>query len=304
MQIFFELIEKVAMADAPVVITGQRGTGKELVARAIHDLSPRRRGPFIKVNCAALDGNLLECGLFGHVKGAFPGANNPRIGRFEAAYGGTIFFDEIGDIPPATQIKLLRTLEENEIERVGAHHPIKIDVRIISATHKNLEELIAHGRLREDLYFRINVFPITCPPLCDRTEDIPIIVQHLIQRNNLKTDKNITGATPEAIEKMTAYAWPGNVRELRNAIDYAFALCSSTYIGIKHLPAAIGRTASNTSNNIIDKVNLGKRAELIRALRQTGGNRSEAARILGISRVTVWKQIKKFGINIPRELTV
>jgi len=301
MQIFFELIEKVAMADAPVVITGQRGTGKELVARAIHDLSPRRRGPFIKVNCAAFNENLLESGLFGHVKGAFTGANNPRIGQFEAAYGGTIFLDEIGDIPPATQIKLLRTLEENEIERVGAHHPIKIDVRIVSATHKNLEELIAHGRLREDLYFRINVFPITCPPLCDRTEDIPIIVQHLIQRNNLKTDKNITGATPEAIEKMTAYAWPGNVRELRNAIDYAFVLCSSTYIGIKHLPAAIGLNASNTSNNIIDKVNLGKRAELIRALRQTGGNRSEAARILGISRVTVWKQINKFGISAPGE---
>jgi two-component system, NtrC family, response regulator HydG len=227
MQIFFELIEKVAMTDAPVVITGQSGTGKELVARAIHDLSPRRRGPFIKVNCAVLDENLLESGLFGHVKGAFSGANNPRIGHFEAAYGGTIYLDEIGDIPPTTQIKLLRTLEEKKIERVGAHHPIKIDARIVSATNKNLEELIAHGRLREDLYFRINVFPITCPPLCDRTEDIPI-----------------------------------------------------------------------------DKVNHGKRAELIRALRQTGGNRSEAARILGVSRVTVWKQINKFGIDIHRELAV
>ena len=215
------------MADAPVVITGQRGTGKELVARAIHDLSPRRQGPFIKVNCAALDENLLESGLFGHVKGAFPGANNPRIGRFEAACGGTIFLNEIGDIPPTTQIKLLRTLEEKEIERAGAHLPIKIDVRIVSATNKNLEELIAHGRFREDLYFRINVFPITCPPLCDHTEDI-----------------------------------------------------------------------------LIDKVNLEKRSELIRALRQTGGNRSEAARILGISRVTVWKQINKFGIDIRRELAV
>ena len=304
MQIFFELIEKVAMADAPVVITGQSGTGKEWVARAIHDHSPRRQGPFIKVSCAALDENLLERRLFGQVKGAFSGANNPRIGHFEAAYGGTIFLDEIGDIPPTTQIKLLRTLEEKEIERVGAHHPIKIDVRIVSATHKNLEELIALGRFREDLYFRINVFPVTCPPLCDRTEDIPIIVQHLIQRNNLKTGKNITGATPAVIKKMTAYAWPGNVRELRNAIDYAFALCSSTCIGVKHLPAAIGRTASDRSNNIIDKVNLGKRAELIRALRQTGGNRSEAARILGVSRVTVWKHINKFGIDIHRELAV
>ncbi len=271
MQIFFELIEKVAMADAPLVITGQSGTGKELVARAIHDLSPRRGGPFIKVNCAALYENLLESGLFGHVKGAFPGANDPRIGRFEAAHGGTIFLDEIGDIPPTTQIKLLRTLEEKEIERVGAHNPIKIDVRIVSATNKNLEELIANGRFREDLYFRINVFPITCAPLCDRTEDIPIIVQHLIQRNNLKTSKNVLGMTPEAISKMTAYAWPGNVRELGHAIDYAFVLCSGTCIGVEHLPDAIGHSGSDMSNNNADKVNLEKRAELIRALRQAGG---------------------------------
>jgi DNA-binding NtrC family response regulator len=299
MQNFFELIGKVAMAEAPVVITGQSGSGKELVARAIHDLSPRCQGPFIKVKCAALNENLLENGLFGHVKGAFPGAQNPRIGRFEAACGGTIFLDEIGDIPPPTQLKLLRTLEEMEIERVGAHHPIKIDVRIVSATNKNLEELIAQDRFREDLYFRINVFPITCPPLCDRTEDIPIIVRHLIQRNNLKTGKNILGATPEALDKMTAYAWPGNVRELRNAIDYAFALCSSTYIGINHLPASIDRSAK-----IPDNADFEKRAELIRALRQTGGNRSEAARILGISRVTVWKQINKFGIDVRQELAI
>ena len=299
MQKFFELIEKVALADAPVVITGQSGSGKEWVARTIHDLSPRRRGPFIRVNCAALDENVLESGLFGHVKGTFPGVNNPRIGRFEAAHGGTIFLDEIGDISPTTQIKLLRTLEEMEIDRVGAHHPIKIDVRIVSATHKNLEELIAQGRFREDLYFRINVLPITCPPLCDHTEDIPIIVQDLIQRNNLKTGKNLLGARPEAIDKMTAYAWPGNVRELCNVIDYAFALCSGRYIGIKHLPAAIGRSAK-----IIDHADFEKRMELIRALRQAGGNRSEAARILGISRVTVWKQINKFGIDIHRELAV
>ena len=299
MQNFFELIKKVAMADAPVAITGRSGSGKEWVARAIHDLSPRRRGPFIRINCAALDENLLESGLFGHLKGAFSGADNPRIGCFEAARGGTIFLDEIGDIPPTTQIKLLRTLEEMEIERVGAHHPIKIDVRFVSATHKNLEESIAHGLFRKDLYFRINVLPITCPPLCDHTEDIPNIVRDLIQRNNLKTGKNILGATPEAIDKMTAYAWPGSVRELRNAIDHAFALCSSTYIGIKHLPAAIGRTAE-----IADNADFEKRDELICALRQAGGNRSEAARILGISRVTVWKQINRFGIDIPRELAV
>lgn len=299
MQEFFELIEKVAVANAPVVISGQSGTGKELVARAIHDLSPRCHEPFIKVNCTALDGNLLESELFGHVKGAFPGTHNPRIGGFEAAHGGTIFLDEIGDIPLTIQIKMLRTLEEKEIERVGANYPIKIDIRIVSATNKNLEELIDQGRFREDLYFRINVFPITCPPLCDHMEDIPIIVQHLIQRKSLKTGKKISDATPAAIEKMTAYAWPGNVRELCNTIDYAFALCSSPCIDVKHLPAAIGRTAGDTSNNITEKANLEKRAELIRTLRKTGGNRSEAARILGISRVTVWKQINKFGIDIP-----
>ena len=299
MQSFFELIEKVAVADAPIVITGQSGTGKELVARAIHDRSPRCRGPFIKVNCAALDWSLLESELFGYVKGAFTDADNSRIGQFEAAHGGTIFLDEIGDIPLTIQIKLLRTLEEKKIERVGEYSPIKIDVRIISASNKNLDELIANGRFREDLYFRLNVFPLTCPPLCDHAEDIPIIVQHLIQRNNLKTGKNIAGATPEAIDKMTAYAWPGNVRELQNAIDYAFASCSSTRIGINHLPAVIGRAAG-----IMGSEDLVKRAELIRALRQSGGNRSEAARILGISRVTVWKQINKFGIDIHQELAV
>ena len=294
MQNFFDLIEKVAVADAPIVITGQSGTGKELVARAIHDRSPRSRGPFIKVNCAALDWSLLESELFGYVKGAFADADNSRIGQFEAAHGGTVFLDEIGDIPLTIQIKLLRTLEEKKIERVGENSAIEIDVRIISASNKNLDALIANGRFREDLYFRLNVFPITCPPLCDHAEDIPIIVQHLIQRNNLKTGKNIAGATPEAIDKMTAYTWPGNVSELQNAIDYAFASCSTTRIDIKHLPAAIGRAAG-----IMGSDDLVKRAELIRALRQSGGNRSEAARILGISRVTVWKQINKFGISVP-----
>jgi DNA-binding NtrC family response regulator len=297
MQNFFDLIEKVAVADAPIVITGQSGTGKELAARAIHDLSPRRQRPFIKVNCDTLDWRLLESELFGYVKGAFADADNLRIGQFEAARGGTIFLDEIGDIPPSIQIKLLRTLEEKKIERVGENRPIKIDVRIISASNKNLEALIANGRFREDLYFRLNVLPITCPPLCDHSEDIPIIVQHLIQRKNLKTGKRIAGATPDAIDKMIAYAWPGNVKELQNAIDYAFTSCTSTRIGTKHLPAVISH-----AGGIMSSDDLLKRAELIHALRQSGGNRSEAARILGISRVTVWKQINKFGLDIPREL--
>lgn len=304
MQNFFGLIEKVALADAPVVLTGQSGTGKELVARAIHDLSLRRCAPFIKVNCAVFDESLLESALFGHVKGAFPGASDPRIGCFEVARGGTLFLDEIGDIPPAIQIKLLRTLEEKKIERIGTHHPIEIDVRLVSATHKDLEDLIAGGRFREDLYFRINVFPITCPPLCDHMEDIPAIVGHLIKQNNLKTGKNITGATPAAIAKMTAYAWPGNVRELCNTIEYAFALCSSTWIDVNHLPAAVRRTDDDMPDRIPDKINPDRRAELIRVLRRTGGNRSAAARILGISRVTLWKQINRYAIDIGRELAV
>jgi len=236
MQNLFELIENVALSDAPVMISGESGTGKELVARAIHDASDRREKPFIKVNCSALNENLLESELFGHVKGAYTGAEKTRIGRFEAAHGGTIFLDEIGDISPAIQIKLLRTLEEKEIERVGDHLPIKVDVRVVSATNKNLEALIRQDLFRDDLYFRINVFPINCPPLKDRLEDIPIIVRNFIRVNNEKSGKKILGMTPEAIEKITAYAWPGNVRELRNAIEYAFVLCPSGGIGVDHLP--------------------------------------------------------------------
>lgn len=191
MQNLYELVENVALTDAPVIITGESGTGKELVARAIHESSSRSEKPFIKVNCAALNENLLESELFGHAKGAYTGADKTRIGRFEAAHGGTIFLDEIGDIPLSTQVKLLRTLEEKEIERVGDHTPIKVDVRIISATNKILERLIDSEQFRGDLYFRINVFPITCPPLRRRASDIPGIVQNFIRRNNFKSGKKI-----------------------------------------------------------------------------------------------------------------
>ena len=239
MQQLFEMIDNVAQSDAPVVIHGQSGTGKELVARAIHNASGRRGKPFIKVNCAALNENLLESELFGHVKGAYTGADRHRIGRFEAANGGSIFLDEVGDIPMATQVKLLRVLEEKEIERVGDHTPIKVDVRVITATNKNLDELVSKEEFREDLYFRINVFPLSCPSLAERKEDIPLIVQSFIRQNNLKSDKKILGLTPKAIEKLTDYDWPGNVRELRNAIEYAFVLCQNGGIGVQHLPHKI-----------------------------------------------------------------
>ena len=303
MQRLFELIENVALSDAPVMIQGQSGTGKELVARAIHDVSLRRSNPFVKVNCAALNENLLESELFGHVKGAYTGADRTRAGRFEAAHEGTIFLDEIGDIPLKTQVKLLRVLEEKEIERVGDHKSIPVDVRIISATNRDLDALIAQGVFREDLFFRINVFPLHCPALCERKEDIPMIVQNFIEQNMKKSGKKILGLTSEAMEKLMAHSWPGNVRELRNAIEYAFVLCAGGWIEAGHLPVKIGHPETRASKLSVDHPeNTRKREQLIRILRQVSGNQSEAARILEVSRVTIWKRIRKYGIDVHAEI--
>ena len=304
MQRLVELIKNVARTDAPVLIHGPSGTGKELVARAIHEESPRKDKPFIKVNCAALNENLLESELFGHEKGAYTGADRTRIGRFEAAHKGTIFLDEIGDIPLATQVKLLRVLEEKEIERVGDHKTIAVDVRIISATNKDLDALIDQELFREDLFFRINVFPLSCPSLAERYEDIPLLVQNFIEQNAAKGSKKIVGLTPEAMEALLTYAWPGNVRELRNAIEYAFVLCSGKWIGREHLPPKI---VANGKRPLVNHQQSPasweeERNKLINTLRQVSGNQSEAARILGVSRVTVWKRIKKYGIKLESEL--
>ena len=308
MQNLYELIENVAQTEAPVIITGPSGTGKELVARAIHEASDRSKQPFVKVNCSTLNENLLESELFGHVKGAYSGAEKSRIGRFEAAHGGTIFLDEIGDISPTIQVKLLRTLEEKDIEKVGDNHSIKVDVRVLTATNKDLESLVKQNQFRDDLYFRINVFPINCPPLKEHAADIPILVQNFIRLNNQKSGKTILGMTPEAIQKITTYEWPGNVRELRNTIEYAFVLCSSGGIGVNHLPPKIAGTLlecvepGTKSGRSGKKTDSAKKAALIMALRQTRGNRSETARILGVSRVTVWKQIKRFKIDLFKDL--
>jgi PAS domain S-box-containing protein len=305
MQYLLELIENVAQTDAPVLIHGQSGTGKELVARAIHEESPRSNKPFIKVNCAALNENLLESELFGHEKGAYTGADRMRIGRFEAAHEGTIFLDEIGDIPQSTQVKLLRVLEEKEIERVGDHKPISVDVRIISATNKDLDTLIRQGLFREDLYFRINVFPLNCPSLSERLEDIPVIVQHFIEQNAVKGGKEILGLTPDAMETLSGYYWPGNVRELRNAIEYAIVLCPGGWIGKEHLPPKLGmeierKTPLNHKSSPMSWQE--EREKLVNTLRQFDGNQSETARALGVSRVTIWKRIKKYKIDLTAEL--
>jgi two-component system response regulator HydG len=301
MQQLFEMIESVSKSDAPVIIHGQSGTGKEMVARAIHWAGPRESRPFIKVNCAALNENLLESELFGHVKGAYTGADRSRAGRFEAAHGGSIFLDEIGDIPPSTQVKLLRVLEEKEIERVGDQTPIAVDVRVITATNKNLEELIAAGRFREDLFFRISVFPLTIPPLKDRPEDIPLIIQHFIAQHRQKSGKTITGISPDAVARLSVYAWPGNVRELRNAIEYALVLCPDGEIGVQHLPPKI--VSENICPPPPEPAGVYEREQLVRALRQAGGNQSAAARLLGVSRVTVWKRMKKHRVDLTRDVT-
>ena len=304
MQYLFELIENVSQTDAPVLIHGQSGTGKELVARAIHEESPRNSKPFIKVNCAALNENLLESELFGHEKGAYTGADRTRIGRFEAAHEGTIFLDEIGDIPLSTQVKLLRVLEEKEIERVGDHNPIPVDVRIISATNKDLEAMIDRDLFREDLFFRINVFPLNCPALAERIEDIPLIVQNFIDQNRSKSGKEILGLTPGAMEVLLAYHWPGNVRELRNAVEYAFVLCPGNWIEKEHLPPKINTAGKRPSaiHATSSKSWEEERINLIRTLSRVNGNQSEAARILGVSRVTIWKRIKKYGIDLNADL--
>ncbi|MGA9756251.1 MAG: sigma 54-interacting transcriptional regulator [Desulfobaccales bacterium] len=297
------LISSAAQSEAPVVIYGESGTGKELVAAAIHRLSPRHQGPFIKVNSAALNESLLESELFGHVKGAFTGADRTRVGRFAAASGGDIFLDEVGDLPMATQAKLLRVLQEKVIEKVGDHAPIPVNVRIITATNKDLHRLMALGRFREDLYYRIGVIPIHLPPLRERREDIPLLVKAFIYRARRQTRKPLTGISDEALDLITSHDWPGNVRELINVIEYAFVLCNEGAIQPEHLPATFHQKAAPP----LRERRLGRlgratdeRQRLIDAVNQAGGKKSEAARLLGISRVTLWKLLKVHDIQVDK----
>ena len=301
----FDLISSAAQSEAPVIIYGDSGTGKELVAAAIHKLGPRRKGPFIKVNCAALSESLLESELFGHVKGAFTGADRTRVGRFEAANGGDIFLDEIGDLPLSTQVKLLRVLQEKEIEKVGDHHPLAIDVRILAATNQDLSTLMEEGRFREDLYYRIGVIPIHLPPLRERREDIPLLLEAFINRILLKADKPISGMSREALDLLFSYDWPGNVRELINVIEYSFVLCHEGEIMPNHLPATVTGTQPSVAPRrraVKTQNDEAERKRILEALAATGGNQSKAAEILGISRVTLWKRLKAFDIQVDRKV--
>ncbi|MFZ2447846.1 MAG: sigma 54-interacting transcriptional regulator [Syntrophobacteraceae bacterium] len=299
----FAIIGKAAQSEAPVIIHGETGTGKDLVARAIHDLGRRRCGPYIQLNCAALNEALLESELFGHVKGAFTGAYMHRKGRFEAAGGGDIFLDEIGDIPLSIQVKLLRVLETKEFERVGDQQSIKADVRIITATNRDLEQLISQGKFREDFYFRINTVPIHLPPLRERPDDIPLLADHFIRRLRQKSGKDISGPSPETMGRFMNHHWPGNVRELRGVLEYAFVLAEKGLILPEHLPVKLLNPSAPEPGNLkprAKKSTPSEKTALLEALIQCGGNQTQAARLLGVNRVTVWHRLKKYGIDISR----
>ena len=306
MQRVFDLVANAARSDAPVIIYGESGTGKEMVASAIHEMGERKKAPYIKVNCSALNESILESELFGHVRGAFTGAHRDRMGKFEAAGEGDIFLDEIGDLSPAIQVKLLRVLEERVVEKVGDNRPVPIHARIISATNQDLKKLVDSGQLREDFYYRINVIPIELPPLRERPEDIPLLAEFFFRRIRLKSARDeVQGISPGAFESLGAYGWPGNVRELKSAFEYAFVTCREGMIQPHHLPGHIVATHRKSSpissTAVFEGGNLDaiKRQRLVNALEKTGGNRTKTAQLLGISRTSVWNQMKRYKIVLP-----
>jgi PAS domain S-box-containing protein len=300
----FDVIAKAAQSEAPILITGESGTGKELAAQAIHKLSTRKAGPFVQINCAALNAALLESELFGHIKGAFTGACQHRIGRFEYANGGTLLLDEIGDIPLSVQVKLLSVLESMRIERVGENRPIPVNVRLISTTNKNLMQLIANGGFRQDLFFRINVIPIDLPPLRDRLDDIPILLNAFLYRLQRLTGKRIQGLSKKAIKRIMSYHWPGNVRELKSALEYALVLKENGLIDAEDLPNYLKEIKQGDETyQPVEKTQVNpEKTALIQALKQTLGNKSQAARILNVSRSTVWNRMHRYGIDMKKVL--
>jgi PAS domain S-box-containing protein len=284
----FNRIKAIADTDTTVFITGESGTGKDLVAEAIHNVSKRSKGPLIKVTCAALPETIIESELFGHVKGAFSGAVSTRLGRFEAANGGTIFLDEIADISPAVQQRLLRVLDEKKIEKVGDYRPIKVDVRIIAATNQTLEDLVAKGRFRQDLYYRLNVFRIHVPPLRERSDDVPLLVGHFLSVFSKVMRKKISSVSNDVMNLFLHHKWPGNIRELMNVIESACVLCQGKTIQLEHLPPLFEPWST--------RVEKGTEMEIREALRRTRGNKAEAARMLGIARRTLYRRIERYRI--------
>jgi two-component system, NtrC family, response regulator HydG len=295
----FSLLTSAAQNDAPIIIYGESGTGKELVARAIHNLSVRRQGPYIRVNCKAMQESILESEIFGPVQGQPGWAEPGRLSHFEAARGGNIFLDEVGDLPLPLQAKLLRVLCENVIERDGGQKPVDVDVRLIAATNRDVQQLVTEGRFREDLLYRLNVIPIHLPPLRERSEDIPLLAEAFIERIRLKTRKPVAGLGKEALELLMRYDWPGNVRELINAMEYAFMLCPEGNIGPEHLPAHLSQKTPAAEGTAKAQGSRGRDKEaLVKALKKAGGKMNEAAKSLGVSRVTLWKWLKYHKIKV------
>ena len=302
MQQLLETVATVAPTEATVLITGQSGTGKELIAKAIHGNSERKNGPLVTVNCAALTESLLESELFGHEKGAFTGAERKREGRFMQAHKGTIFLDEIGEVPLPMQAKLLRVIQEREIQRVGSDQPIQVDVRILAATNKELSHEVQQGAFREDLFHRLNVIRLDVPPLAAREGDIPLLAQHFLEEYAAKNRKNVKGFTPQAMDLLLKHVWPGNVRELENAVERGVILAAGEYIAPRELPLSLLQEAETTDNGPSSAL-AGRNLEdiekeaIARTLRQTEGNKSETARLLGITRATLHKKLKKYEIG-------
>lgn len=299
MREIYQLIDDIGQSDATVLILGESGTGKELVAEAIHRRSHRSKGPFVKVNCSALSEGLLESELFGHVKGAFTGAFQDKVGRFELADGGTIFLDEIGDISPAVQVKLLRVLQEREFERVGSTQTRQVNVRVVAATHRDLRERMSEGLFRDDLYYRLYVVPIELPALRERKEDLPLLVNHFIEKFQKQTGKPIRELTPEAMNLIMDYDWPGNVRELENAIEHAFVKCHGELIHNADLPLGLLREVQGDRPVLPPESVLSEKDQILSVLERTGWNRSRAARLLGMHRTTIWRKMKEYDIEVP-----
>ncbi|MDP8254393.1 MAG: sigma 54-interacting transcriptional regulator [Candidatus Alcyoniella australis] len=295
----FDILPDVGQSESTALILGPSGSGKELFARAIHDLSPRREGPFVAVNCAALPDNLLESELFGYVAGAFTDARRDKPGRFDLAAGGTLFLDEIGDLSAALQSKLLRVLEQRTYQPLGTSSEKKADVRIVAATNRDLRQLISIGRFRDDLYYRLNVVSIELPPLSERIEDVPLLVEHFIERLNLNQGREIRGLSARAMEALMRYSWPGNVRELQNIIERAFVMCRDELIDLQHLPRDIVPEQPTEPEHEGDPLKQAQAQALHRALAAHEGHRQRTADALGIHKTTLLRKMKKFGVSYP-----
>jgi DNA-binding NtrC family response regulator len=290
MQRVFEAIETVGPTEATALIIGESGTGKELVARAIHSASPRRYHPLVVIHCGALTETLLESELFGHEKGAFTGAQYRKKGKFELAEGGTVFLDEIGDISLKTQTDLLRVLQEHEITRVGGNQPIRVDFRCVAATNKNLESLVEEGKFRADLYYRLNVFRVEIPPVRERREDIPLLVDHFVRRFSLQMNKRITRVAPEAMSLLQQYDWPGNVRELENAVERAMVVAREPELREEDFTLKLH--SRDTAPRTLEEI---EHQHILKVLEECGGNQTHAAAVLDIDRVTLYNKLKKYG---------